>query len=317
MKFDVYRKKTFTNSWNNFGIKPKTKNSFSIQIKKIKKFIGKFFKFHLHIKIIKNKNVKDVPFHSYQIDHSVINYRNKALVKRISIFLNLYKIEHSDKIINDFIVEYYKIFSKSKVTDLGSGFGFNEGLFLFCIIKLLKPTFIIESGIMRGFTSYIIDAATDENIIMACYDINFENIQFKSSKATYYNTDISENIPNLEGHKVLAFWDDHISQLERLIFSLNHKIKFNIFDDDLSFLNFHSDGWPPIPSITMLSEINRNIINTDRVEWICRNKKGSIDIHDLKKTNPFKNVKYHNHFPNIFDVTGYKSHSQCSLVITK
>ena len=73
-------------------------------------------------------------------------------------------------------------------------------------------------------------------------------------KANYYNNDITQTPPNMKEHKVLALWDDHSSQLDRLDFAINNHIKYNIFDDDLGFLNFHSDGWPPIPSITMLFE---------------------------------------------------------------
>ena len=46
-----------------------------------------------------------------------------------------------------------------------------------------------------------------------------------------------EAFSRFNGMFAIAFWDDHTSQLDRLEFSIKNKIKFNLFDDDLSFLN--------------------------------------------------------------------------------
>ena len=75
MKFDIYKKKTFTTSWNHFNTKPKANNSVSNLFKKIKKYLN----FDLSIKIKINKNVKDETFISYQTNEEVIKYRNILL----------------------------------------------------------------------------------------------------------------------------------------------------------------------------------------------------------------------------------------------
>ena len=73
---------------------------------------------------------------------------------------------------------------------------------------------------MKGFTTYLIDAATDDDCKIYSYDINFENNMFNSKKATYINTDITNKIP-LESFYFItvALWDDHTSQMDRLKFS--------------------------------------------------------------------------------------------------
>ena len=170
---------------------------------------------------------------------------------------------------------------------------------------------------MKGFTTYLIDAAVSNNCKLKCYDISFENIEYKSKKANYFQQDINQDPPNLKNKKVLAFWDDHTSQLDRLEFSIKNKIKFNLFDDDLSFLNFHSDGWPPIPSISMLFDLKNKIITKNIFEWVSRGRKGKIWLENIKKRNEINQIKTHNLFPNLFSITGFKNHSQCSLVILK
>ncbi len=316
IKFDTYKKKTYTNYWNNFSSTPKTSKSFNI-IRKLKVFIKKIFPYSIKIKNRNRNNSLSETFSSFQVDKEILSYRNYLLVETVINFLKDYKLNYNKNNIEKYIDEYCEVFSKTPIKDMNSGFGFNEGLFLFCIIKIIKPTLVIESGIMKGFTTYIIDSATEVDSIINCYDINFDNIEYRSKKAKYFNNDINQNPPNLKNHRVLAFWDDHTSQLDRLEFSIKNHIKYNIFDDDLGFLNFHSDGWPPIPSITMLFELKRNVVNTNHINWLSRGRKGKIFINKFNKNNAIENVLVHKKFENLFRITGYRNHSDCSFVILK
>ena len=260
MQFDKYKKKTFSNDWNNFGEKPKPSNNLSYLFKKLKSFLLEFFGFKISVKFIKKTQFKNEEFISYQIDKEIISYRNKLASEHIKNYLSKFKIQSKQSDLIDHINEYQKIFYNSPITDLTSGYGFNEGLILYCTLKKLNPTLVIESGVMKGFTTYIIHHATSNRCKIFCYDINFKNLIFTSTKAKYFNHDVTVNYPNFLNEVSFALWDDHTSHLNRLKFSLKHKIKYNIFDDDLGFTNFHSDGWPPIPSISMLHEIRNKII---------------------------------------------------------
>ena len=223
IKFDTYKKKTYTNYWNNFSSTPKTSKSFNI-IRKLKVFIKKIFPYSIKIKNRNRNNSLSETFSSFQVDKEILSYRNYLLVETVINFLKDYKLNYNKNNIEKYIDEYCEVFSKTPIKDMNSGFGFNEGLFLFCIIKIIKPTLVIESGIMKGFTTYIIDSATEVDSIINCYDINFDNIEYRSKKAKYFNNDINQNPPNLKNHRVLAFWDDHTSQLDRLEFSIKNHI---------------------------------------------------------------------------------------------
>ena len=54
-------------------------------------------------------------------------------------------------------------FSQSPVKEHESDFGYNEGVFFFTILNIISSKLVIESGVMKGFTTYLIDAATDDN----------------------------------------------------------------------------------------------------------------------------------------------------------
>ena len=317
IKFDKYKKKTLSKYWNNFSIMPKNSFYSQTKLKKTLRKIQHFFGFKITIKLRKIKELENDEFQSFQKEKIIIKYRNEKLSEKILIYLKKFQINSNHSQILKFIQEFQTIFYKSPVRDLGSGFGFNESLILYCILKKLNPAQVIESGVMRGFTTYIIDKATSKNCKIFCYDINFDNLVFKSKKAEYFNHDISHNFTKSSNDQTFAFWDDHTSHLDRLKFSLKHKIKYNVFDDDLSFLNFHSDGWPPIPSISMLKEIKQNLINKNEIQWMFKNKLGKMWLDNFKNDNTINLVKDHYIFPDLFSKTGYKNHSQCSFLILK
>ena len=317
MDFDNYKKKTYTKYWNNFSGKPKKIFYGKTFIKKFKKYLYNLVGFKISIRIKKNKLKVDEAYNSYPTDTTIKKYRNNLIASEIISFLKDSKIDFEKSKINLYLDEFEQVFAKSPVKEHESGFGYNESVMLYTLLKIINPEIVIESGVMKGFTTYLIDSATNRNCKIFSYDINFENKIYNSKKAKYINSDITHNLPSIKNKSTVALWDDHTSQLDRLIFSQKHKIKYNFFDDDLSFLNVHSDGWPPVPTISMLQDIKNNNINSESLSWISRNRKGTVYINKISQLNLIDKIKFHKIFPQLFPITGYKNHSQCSLVINK
>ena len=314
MEFDSNKQVTLTKYWNNFYQKKKNVSlayfSYLLRIlkKKIKNIIG------YKVNIQKIKEIVDFSYSSFQKEPIIINLRNKEIEK---ILIDVYKkndLNYSGYDHIKYINEYEKIYRESPVKHLGSGFGFNEGLYLFSLLKITNPTDVIESGVMRGFSTYIIEKATNENARIHCYDISFNRLEYKSKKAIYNNCDISEKDPSLLSNNLFALWDDHVSHYDRLQYSFAKKIKYNLFDDDLGFLNFHSDGWPPIPSLQMILNLNKELLNKSTLEWISQNRLGIINLDELKKINIDKKTINYTLLSDLFDITGYKNHSRTSFV---
>ena len=67
----------------------------------------------------------------------------------------------------------------------------------------------------------------------------------------------------------------------------------------------------------MIKESNKEILELDKINWISENRKGEMILEQIRKFNYSDVVSYHELFPEIFDVTGYKNHSQTSFLITK
>ena len=317
MKFDHIKKKTYTKYWNNFSEKPKKSFYTSIFLKKLKKYFSKVLGFKVSIRINRNKVQKDEAYVSYPVEKIIKKQRNRLIVKELHSFLEYSGLEYNKSKVEEYLDEFNYVFTNSPIKEHESGFGYNEGIFFYTILKIIEPELVIESGVMKGFTTYLIDAATHKDCEIYSYDINFQNNMFNSKKAKYINSDINNNIPLIKNKKTVALWDDHTSQLDRLKFSQENNIHYNFFDDDLSLLNIHSDGWPPVPTISMLQDIREFDIRTDKLNWISRDRKGTVYLRELLDNDLINKIKFHRIFPQLFPITGYKNHSQCSLVINK
>ena len=103
--------------------------------------------------------------------------------------------------------------------------------YFYIFLKNVKVDLIIESGVWQGYTSYIIDQAK-KKIKNIKFDINFNKLIYKSKKAKYNEFDIDEyDFRNDTKYlrKSVAFFDDHVSQLQRFLLSNNLNIPIMIF----------------------------------------------------------------------------------------
>lgn len=205
-------------------------------------------------------------------------------------------------------------FSEAPITNLQGGFGYNNSLILFATVSAIKPKTVIESGVWRGFTTYIIDRANVHLERLLCFDINLSLTTYRSPKALYFECDLTSDHHGFDAVEQveLALYDDHTSHLDRLKFSIDRGIKYSICDDDLSWLSIHTDGWPPIPTANMIFD-NRP---PSSFEWILDNVDAVAHL-DLDEFESVNEVFVYRKFPELFEYTGIRNKSLTSILIQK
>ena len=309
MKIDKTRSITHTKYWtiNDFGAK---KKPLSI-LKFFQILINKFILNKLGLEVRRKQINYRLEQKSYSKDANILQFRDERIANFLFEFGITYKISFEKEMLLKNIALYDQIFREDKISDLNGGMGYNKGLFIFILMSHLQPNTVIESGVWRGFTTYLIDKAIPKNAKIYCFDINLNKVEFKSNKASYFEQDLSQ-IDDVDYTKVdFAFFDDHVSIYDRLKLCVLNKINVVVVDDDVSLTQVHSDGWPPIPTASMLYDYD---LIPKRFNWITHGKSASADISDLDVSDICDFYRYIP-FPKLGDFTGYEDSSFTSLLI--
>lgn len=310
MKIDKTRSITHTKYWARSGIR--TSKSKVPIVKFFQNFINKFILGKLGLEIRRIQTSHRLEQKSFTKDPNILKIRDERIANYLIEFGTNYEIHfEKDLLLKNFTL-FEQIFREDKISDLNGGMGYNNGLFLFILISHLQPNAVIESGVWRGFTTYLIDKAIPKNGKIYCFDINMDRVEFESNKASYFEQDLSQ-IDDVDYAKVdFAFFDDHVSIYDRLKLCVSNKIKFVVVDDDVSLTQVHSDGWPPIPTASMLYEYD---LLPKKFSWITNGEFASSDISDLDVSDICNFYRYVP-FPKLGDFTGYKDFSFTSLLIS-
>ncbi len=312
--------KKFYWQYNPYWRYTNVKNAQISLIDKFGKYVNSIIS-KLGIKIIRTKYHQGNNVNSFIRNNRVKNLRNQILADNLYSFCNKFNSEIDHKYLEECIIKFDEIYEKwGKNYNSKGGMGYNNSLYLYTFIKILNIDTVVESGIARGFTTFIIDNALEKNKNLICFDINLSNIEYESKNAQYYEGDIEDYEINYDSNRTLIFFDDHVSHLDRLKFIKEKKIKYVIFDDDLSIFNLHSDGWPPLPSMNIIKN-HFEFFSLDKINWLSNNKKGEMDISKIDQNllSSIKlfidnNTKIYSIIPDLFEITGYRNSSQTSFV---
>ena len=84
---------------------------------------------------------------------------------------------------------YDQLFKEKPISDLTGGMGYNNGLILYILFSHYQPRVSVESGVWRGFTTYLIDNAICEDSKIYCFDIrnNYSSSFYEYSVGTFDN----------------------------------------------------------------------------------------------------------------------------------
>jgi hypothetical protein len=128
--------------------------------------------------------------------------------------------------------EFIDIYSRRPLQQNAGGMRFNHSFATWFILKTLKPTTVIESGVWRGQSTWLIEQACPGAQIF-CLDIDFSNLVYKSKSAVYLQNDFSYcTWEGVDRASAVCFFDDHQNAYQRLKDVHWAGFKRAIFDDN-------------------------------------------------------------------------------------
>ena len=129
--------------------------------------------------------------------------------------------------------QFLEIYKQRPIKNNISGIGIEHAFALFTILRKIKPSFVIESGVFKGMSTWLIEKALPDSKIF-CIEPNLDKIKYISKNAEYFQEDITFiNWKNLDKENTLIFFDDHVCFSKRIDFLKKNNFKHITFDDNL------------------------------------------------------------------------------------
>tara|TARA_R110002049_G_scaffold27321_2_gene94023 strand:- start:101465 stop:102316 length:852 start_codon:yes stop_codon:yes gene_type:complete len=191
------------------------------------------------------------------------------------------------------------------VRQTSGGGGFNAAMLLWSMAKKLQPSLIVESGVFRGYTSWVFRNACPKAEQFA-FDISFEQLQHRTEGVQYFERDwLTQEIKVDQRDRSLIYFDDHVDQWCRIQEAFDRGFRYLIFDDNLPAVALHNDGEAAFPTVDMLFDFS--LEDGQQIRW--KTECGTFEYtHDTRRAEQTRElVKQHVRLPDLQFVFGYQS----------
>lgn len=178
--------------------------------------------------------------------------------------------------LRDLAAEFFALYPERPVQDNDGGIKFADSFWLFVLVRLIAPTFIVESGTHKGHSSWLLRQACP-GATLTCFDVSFRNLVWRDDEATYHEHDWMESgMAAPEGEPSLIYFDDHISHAQRIREAHARGFRTLLFDDDFAAHQLHATGHPPAPTLAML--FDASLQDGERITWLRHGKEKSLKV---------------------------------------
>ena len=148
-------------------------------------------------------------------------------------------MKYFSKNIPDWKIEEYikelkifkEIYKQRPINFNNHGMMFPHMFATYFILKKVNPSFVIESGVFKGQSTWLIEKTLPDAKILSI-DIDLTQRKYISKKVEYSDKDFKyQNFSNIPDD-ALVFFDDHVNHYERLKQAKFFNIKNIIFEDN-------------------------------------------------------------------------------------
>lgn len=130
------------------------------------------------------------------------------------------------------IEEFAELYKTRPVKENAGGMGFNHSYGLYRILRDRRPSVVMESGVWKGHSTWVIEQALPEAQIFS-FDLSLDRLEYKSPNAKYIEGDFrSYDWSAVDLEDSLAFFDDHFNNLERAKDAFWFGFRRAIFEDN-------------------------------------------------------------------------------------
>ena len=273
------------------------KNLFGVQIYRVKNKTPKKEKPQLKMKYIHD------PAYSHMLEPGLQEKLDLELAQVVDTFLDE---DHFPNSANasplEIVQDFFEIYRHREKTENTHGSGFHNAFWLYTIASILKPELIVESGVWKGHSSWLLAQACPDADKYG-FDISLNKLEFPDLDVQMFEQDWQDFIfPAFDPDKSLIFFDCHINHAQRLIEAKAKGFKHILFDDNPPLHKIFSHV-PGIPTAAMLAEDEG--LDLTEISWVWNGEEITMPI-DPKEAQQAKDlIKAHYILPDVGGLTRY------------
>jgi len=190
----------------------------------------------------------------------------------------------------DSFMDFKSLYKDRPIKTNKGGMEVAHSFALYCFLKILQPKVVVESGVWKGHSTWLIEETLPEAELL-CFDIDFSRLVYRSDSAHYIQGDISSTnwtelfdcfkTKNISEDNILLFLDDHQHFDERIDFIRDSGLRHIIVED-----NYPCDQGDALSPKKIIESEDSCII-------VSNGTRNRVEIdHELKN-------KFHSMFPQI------------------
>jgi len=117
----------------------------------------------------------------------------------------------------EFVDDFLDLYPRRPVAQNFGGMGLNHSFGLYAVLRALKPSVVIESGVWKGQSTWLIESAVPDAEVF-CLDPRPDHRSYTSPRATYITDDFAGvDWSGVDREDALCFFDDHQNAYSRLM----------------------------------------------------------------------------------------------------
>jgi len=209
--------------------------------------------------------------------------------------------------------EFLTLYSHRPFRDNTGGSGFHNAFWLYMTARTLNPSLIVESGVLRGHTTWLFERACPDAGILG-FDINLSRLEHRTKKARFFEHDWSEyQFEHIDRERSLVFFDCHIDHAKRAIEAKQRGFRHLVFDDNPPAHILYAYGLPGFPTARMVWD-GLEGRSGNRIEWCSFGKQISYEMDMQEVAEAKRIIQAHEVFPDVGGFTKYGGFSYLTYV---
>jgi hypothetical protein len=208
--------------------------------------------------------------------------------------------------------EFFACYPQRPVADNSGGSGYSDCFWLYTAARLLAPRVIVESGVAKGQTTWLLRQACPDAQLYAV-DADLGQRVYQDASVRYHEGDWTElDFEGADLRQSLCFFDDHVDQARRVREAHARGCRTLLFDDDLPAETLYATGAPPVPTISMV--FDDALEPGERIQWLRRGRLREYVVDPARVAGVRALIRSHHTTPDLTAIVRQRVQGGLTLV---